>query len=87
MAYKNDKSGTNSVSELHTICKLVSIFNLLLFPPYRNESVKWSDVAKSDNEETPQQHQDNEIPLAECVAYSRCTIATEESGIYEPIPE
>ena len=54
---------------------------------HRNKSVKWSDVAKSDNERSPQQSCDHSIPVMECVAYSSHSVVTEDAGVYEQIPE
>ena len=85
MAHKNDNSGADSVSDLMQ-CKLLHPVSIL-FCPYRNESVKWSDVAKSDNERSPQQSHDYELPFTQCVAYASHSVATKEAGIYEQIPQ
>ena len=44
-------------------------------------------MAKSDNERSPQKSPDYETPVMQCEAYTAHSVATEDDGVYEQIPE
>ena len=44
-------------------------------------------MARSDSDRSPQQSYDYELLVMECVAYASHSVATEDDGVYEQIPE